>query len=445
MNIVRSFSDRIRWMFFPRTILDASSKCPLVKLHNWDYLLFVSEPDLVKQINKATGSIFLGGKGNEFLGSLLGQQSVFLLDGEKHKLARTLVSKAIGTDKVNKNKTKLKETIRCFVEDIEKKNRFDLTSTIRRLTFQISASFVFPQNNPQLESELFKRIEKTTGLLANLVSYNRKFWYPIGKISVGHVVKMYVERIDQLIYEQIDRVKNRTIENKNPSSLIEILVSEQSVYHYNDGFIRDNIVSVLTAGYDTTGSALSWICFWYSKLSDDEILELRNREQYNNSSNKLLSSFISECLRYCSPIEILPRKISLSNTEHRDKAHSIINSQYIKSHDTKTLMENDGIVAVCPYAVHHNEAIYKEPYKFDRMRFVDKQYKPHEYFPFGASARYCLGADLGYSILEEFVRLLLLKKKTIKIRKVMKYKPVRRNVSLWPGYSIPAQIVQMAL
>lgn len=57
-------------------------------------------------------------------------------------------------------------------------------------------------------------------------------------------------------------------------------------------------------------------------------------------------------------------------------------------------LEPNTMLVPCVYLVHHRKDIYPEPNKFKPERFLERQYSPYEYLPFGGGNRRCIGAAL---------------------------------------------------
>jgi len=406
----------IRWLFFPsRFIFPRSRKMErYLSIPGWETIEFVSSQEELKEINKATGKRYLGGAGNEFLSPLFGNSSVFTMDGDKHRLSR----KIVGTSLSKKNIDKLDYQITLLIEqELEKLERYTLTCVgkfTRKTSMKIISSIVLNMNDREDVSTLYTAFEATTGYLANVVSYCKPFWKNKGPLSVGAMVSRRVATIDSIIYKRI-RLEQE-LQKKGPyagTTTIECLVREQAKHGYDDRFIRDNLVSTIAAGYDTTGAAAMWMLHWFSlhaNDSDQSIFEkLRNNPKY-------IESFVHESLRICPPLEILPRR-------ENDDLDQVGNDRVAK---------RKPLVCPCPHRVHHDKDIFKNPEEFSPYRFSEKKFTQTEYFPFGAASRLCLGSNLAIKILMSLLTQLVARDDYFHIYK-KKFSPVRRNVSIWPS------------
>lgn len=428
----RRWLDYMLWTFMPGRILGRWQTEPLLDIPSWSSVYFVGDPQIVKEINKATGKIFLGGQGNEFLKPLLGPQSVFLVEGETHRLARTLISRAVSYDTIKNRQPEIRMLMNAFVADAMSRRRTELTRTMRWLAFQLVCRFAFGSTDLHMLRRLFECFERATGVTGNLVVYNRAFWTPRGRYSVGHLVEKIARDVDIEIHRLIANARVDKV--TGAPNLLSLLLGEQSQYGYDDGFVRDNLVSVLAAGYDTTGSALAWQCYWLAQQPCSVLQGLRAETELAAPAERpRLTAFINESLRLCSPIEILPRKIA---------ADGLAEASRILGDELAAEMHRHGsLVSPCPFAVHHNPAVYDDPEQFDASRFLGRSYKMHEFLPFGGGSRFCVGHTLGRTILETFLVALLSQGKTLRLTRPLRFRPIRRGVSLWPAYRLVARLV----
>jgi cytochrome P450 len=421
-------SEYLHWLFLPQSVLEKRGRSQFVIFPDWNPVLLVSDHATIRKIHKATSKVFLGGAGNEFLGPLLGPQSVFLLDGDRHRLARTLIAKSLTPQQIRSRRPALVSAVNALVATATASNSIELNRAFRWLAFQVVAEFALPRMPYRTTRELFRRLERTTGLSGNVVAYSRSLWKPRGRLSIGHYVKRLSGKVDELIYAQVDRAAGRPPESNN---LLDILVREQTEHGYDRAFIRDNIVSVLAAGYDTTGAALSWLAFWLAQATPERVRELAREGDRPENDRPLRRAFILESLRLAPPIEILPRRICPSG---HDEARSILGDA------AGPLIAGEGLVAPCPYMAHRDPQVYPEPDTFHAERFLTRSYGLHEFLPFGGGTRLCSGHLLGTAMLETLLEVILREGKTFRIDRPRRFRPVRKGVSLWPSYALRAQL-----
>lgn len=147
-----------------------------------------------------------------------------------------------------------------------------------------------------------------------------------------------------------------------------------------DGELRDQIVSLLFAGHETTASALAWTLYWLDRagLGADVAAELAGGDGADASRVPLLTAVIKEALRLRPPAPVAGKRALAEDGELRGRP-----------------LPAGTVVVPSIYLAHHRSAVFADPHRFDPERFLgaDPPGAPH-YFPFGGGTRYCLGSEL---------------------------------------------------
>ena len=433
------FSNYISWLFFPARFLfpeiaarqdSKSDQSPtVIDVPGWECLELKTDPNELAAFNRQVGDTYLGGSGNAFLVPLFGRQSAFTLDGQDHRLARKLISQAISKPCVDRVMAHMPHFLALELAAAPLHSRLQVGRVMRRVTLRAMCLTILGSTDEALFTNLLRRLESATGFFANIVSYNRAFWYPRGRWSVGAEVARRKRRIDDIILQVIAdrREQLQPHGGKAPyrHDLLGHLLSEQSAHGYSDQFIRDNLVSTLAAGYDTTAAAMTWMLYWLSK--DDRSRQLLHRHFRTGSQEyePFAEAFVSEAMRYCPPLEILPRR-PVASSGATDPSSS----------------NQATLVCPCPHQVHHSRQVYGDPEAFRPERFIDNKYSPTEYFPFGLGNRLCLGVILAPKMLKATLDWVIAQERFPQFDK-KKFLPIRRNVSLWPSIYNKATITKI--
>ena len=444
---MRELRDHLAWLFRPGRFLFSADTRRMLRVPGWETLAFVHRPEQVRAVTEAThdrpDAVLLGGAGNAFLEPLLGEQSVFLLDGSRHRTARSILGPTL-----NKKAVQRWTDVIDRVADAElaaarrKRRRFDLGRWCRHLTMRVMCAVVLDVAAPERAARIFKRFEATTGHLANFVAYKKDGWRPREAIParsvIGRLVRKAIEsrvrKVDAELYQLI-AARRRVIDSRpvcpgRPVTPLDALIRAQADHGYDDAFIRDNLTALLAAGYDTTGAALAWQFFWLSK---EPKMANELRTACVRQDERRLEAFRAEVLRICPPIEILPRRIAPGR--QREAQERVGASPRILSGD-----DNDAPL-VCPFVhrTHHDPDVYRSPETFDPERFLNRSrpYRPYEFFPYGLGSRMCIGRSLGDLVLDRVLRQALTTGPTLKVA-TAQLRPVRRNVSIWPGHVVLA-------
>ncbi|HST49782.1 cytochrome P450 [Jatrophihabitans sp.] len=153
--------------------------------------------------------------------------------------------------------------------------------------------------------------------------------------------------------------------------------------------MRDELVTLLLAGHETTASTLSWTFFLLDKhpavwqrLHDEAVEVLGDRPPEYEDLHRLTytSMVIEEVMRLYPPVWILPRLA---------QADDEIGGYFVPA---------GADVVVCPYTIHRHPRLWTDPERFDPERFNPARTSArssYAYIPFGAGPRFCVGNHLG--------------------------------------------------
>lgn len=208
-------------------------------------------------------------------------------------------------------------------------------------------------------------------------------------------VRESIEALDRIVYGIIDDRLAHPDDSRD--DLLNMLLHAR----YDDGSamsteqVRDEVMSLLVAGHETTANTLSWT--WYllaqhpevvARLDDEFDTLLGGRmptvEDFPNMT--YTDRVIQESMR------LYPSAWSISRRAlHEDE----IGGYYIPA---------NSIVAMSPYTMHRHPAYWNDPERFDPDRFVPElvaQRPRFAYFPFGGGARQCIGNH--FALMESMI------------------------------------------
>lgn len=202
------------------------------------------------------------------------------------------------------------------------------------------------------------------------------------------------EALAGLIQEMIDeRRRNPGDRHDILSNLMAAQLDDQPM---QDDEIRDNLITMLVAGHETTALSVAWATYWLlatPQVLDKLLVELAtvDVEADPDGVNKLpyLDAVVKEILRFHPPVPDVPRTI--------DKPLEI------KGYTIPSGMQ----VAVSGALVHMDPAIHDDPWTFRPERFLERRYSPFEYIPFGGGDRICIGQHFSVFELKVVMATLL--------------------------------------
>jgi cytochrome P450 len=191
-------------------------------------------------------------------------------------------------------------------------------------------------------------------------------------------------------------------------------VRDEAGQAMTDEELRDELLTILFAGHETTATTLSWA--FYQIHHQPEVLEklLKELESLDAHASPMsmaqlpyLNAICQETLRMYPVIPALFPRIAK-----------------VPVNVTEQTFDVGATFLISPYLLHYREDLYPNPQQFKPERFVDRQYSPSEYCPFGGSSRRCLGYALAQlemklvlaTILSKY-RLALAEDKPVKLQR----------------------------
>ena len=200
-------------------------------------------------------------------------------------------------------------------------------------------------------------------------------------------------RVDGVVMRLVRRYRERPQEAPPLLALLMDAHDPDTGAPFTDSRLRDEVITLLLAGHETTASALTWTFTFLSRHPDvarrvwsegDAALDGRTPGPGDVAALRYTTQVLQESLRLAPPIWAI---------ERRAVAADIIGDFGIPAGSS---------VIVSPYVLHRHPAFWSEPERFDPDRFAAAK-SLEAYLPFGAGPRYCIGAE--FAMLE--ARLVL--------------------------------------
>jgi cytochrome P450 len=233
--------------------------------------------------------------------------------------------------------------------------------------------------------------------------------------------------VDRIVYGIIEERRKSNIDTGDVLSLLLQARDEETGQGMSDQQLRDQVITLLLAGYDTTASAITWT--WYLLSQNPSIADKLHAEvdrvlagrlpEYEDLSDMPYNHMVfEEALRYYPPAWILGRK-ALEDDE-------------LGGYDIPA----GTIIAISPYAVHRHKDFWEDPEKFDPERFSPERSDGRHHFaylPFGAGPRQCIGnnfalmeAGLIIATIAQKYRLTLVPGQTVQPEPIFILRPPRQ-------------------
>jgi cytochrome P450 len=345
--------------------------------------VMISDPEEIKQVFTAPPDVLHPGEGAVILEPVVGTHSVILLDEASHMEQRKLLLPAFHGDRMQKLTGLMEELAQQEVARWPTRQPIELHPRFQALTLEIILRAVFGLSSGDRLDALRARLTQILEFGTSPVSVNVRLQRSFGGFGPYARLTKIRQRANELIYAEIEE-RRRSGERREDilSMLLEARHEDGSEMSREE--IRDELMTALVAGHETTASELAWA---FDRLARERrVLSRLHEEIDGNEDDSYLTAMIQETLR---------RRPVLPQAQPRlvKKPIEVGGWKY----------EPGVILSAATWLVHHDPEIYPEPYAFRPERFFDEPPGTYTWIPFGGGRRRCLGAS--FAMLEMKVAL----------------------------------------
>ena len=197
-----------------------------------------------------------------------------------------------------------------------------------------------------------------------------------------------MQALDRIAYGLIQQRRRQPVEGGDLLSLLMEMRDEDTNEGMTDQQLRDEVVTLLIAGHETTATALSWTFYL---LSQNPLAEQRLRLE--------LHQVLSGRLPSAADLPSLPYTRRVIDESMRLYPPAWVTERIAEGDDEICgyRIPAGSIIVVSPYVMHHHPAYWENPESFDPQRFLPERSagRPrYAYFPFGGGPRMCIGNSL---------------------------------------------------
>ncbi|MEU3565633.1 cytochrome P450 [Kitasatospora sp. NPDC091257] len=240
-------------------------------------------------------------------------------------------------------------------------------------------------------------------------------WVPLSKQLRFRQARQDLQRVvDRLVAERVSRDAGEIVGEDALSRLI-VATRQEPDHKVARQRMRDELVTLLLAGHETTASTLGWT--FYLADRHPEVMDRLHAEAVEVLGDRLpefedlhrlryTSMVVEEVMRLYPPVWILPRQA---------QADDEVGGYHVPAGSD---------VLICPYTLHRHSRFWDDPEQFDPERFDRDRAtdRPrYAYIPFGAGPRFCIGNHLG---LLEATFTIAMVARDLRLRKVPGYRVV---------------------
>jgi cytochrome P450 family 135 len=379
-------------------------------------MVMISDPAAIKALYTERSHGLPPGR-NVVLEPILGSRSLLLLEGADHLARRKLMLPPFHGERMRSYEPILDEIVDAEIDSWPLGEEFAIHPRMQSITLELILRVVFGvAEGPRLErlrGMLSRVLAETASPWAQLIGLaSRRF----GGRGPWAKFEGQLKEVDELLYAEIaERRAEGGLEQRDD------ILSALMLAHFEDGEaisdteLRDQLLTLLLAGHETTATALAW-SFDLLLRHPRELARLR--DSLAAGEDDYLRATITETLRLRPVVPLAGRRLATD----------------LVAGDLELPAGTDVTPAI--WLTHTRADVYPEPFAFRPERFLEEGPDTYSWIPYGGSVRRCLGA----SFAEFEMRIVL--REVLSRCELRKADPApekigRRNITLSPRGGTP--------
>jgi cytochrome P450 len=321
-------------------------------------MVLVSAPDDVRRVFTASPDVLRAGGSGSILEPFAGRSSILVLDGDEHLAQRRRMLPPFHGERMRAHRELVADLAREELASWPRDRPVLTHERMQALTLEVIMRLVFGSSDPALRDAIEKALALTRNaprLVAMVLGATRAF-------------REAVSVVDEQLFALISARRRSMSELRDDAPIIDELLTASS----SDVEVRDQLVTLLAAGHETTATSLAWA---FERLGrHPRVVERLGEPAYREA-------VVKEVLRVRPVLSIAPRKLA----EPFEVAGRVLPA---------------GVhVAPCIYLAHRRADTWGDPLAFRPERFEEPP-PSYAYIPFGGGTRRCLGAAFALMEME---------------------------------------------
>jgi cytochrome P450 len=352
-------------------------------------MVFFADADQVRTMMAASPEVLHPGEGGQTIAPIVGTRSFMLLDEDEHLLGRRAVLPALQKRAVEEEADRFVDITRSVTESWPRHVPVALHPRLRALTLEVLLRRIFADGEHRSNTALRLLMDRVLAMLT--VTGSVVLPLPILRRGPGWIAwKRFVRHrseVDALIHALIDE-RGGSDGTEHDALTMLLAARDMDGAPMTKAQLRDNVMSLILAGHETTASQLAWA--FQLLAHNPRAQRLLIEEIDRDAGDAYLTATIQEVLRH-RPVFLftIPRAvkqpIEIGGWTYHPPAHLL----------------------GCIYLLHHDPDVYPEPEEFRPERFLEGQPGPYTYLPWGGGRRRCPGSHLAMLEMKTVLRAVL--------------------------------------
>jgi cytochrome P450 len=377
--------------------------------------VMVFDPDLLRDVFRASPDQLRAGEANAPLGPALGQRSLLLLDGAEHLRQRKLMLPPFHGQRMRAYEGVMREATNREIDSWPLDEPFALLPSMRALTLDVIMRAVFGIEEGARGEELKSRLQTMIAPVATRFGlfFLAMFGERIGNGRVGERLMERRRRVDELIFDEIGRRREATDLDEREDVLSMLLQArDEDGRPMSDRELRDQLVTLLVAGHETTATGLAWT---FDLVLRTPRVRAELERAVSEGDDAYVDAVAKEALRIRPVVPGIGRVVRGEPFQ-------------LGEYTIPPGIEINPSIAV----IHRRADRYPQPAEFRPERFLgDDAPDTYTWVPFGGGTRRCLGAAFAQFEMRVAIRQVIART-TLEPHGSQPERVERRGVTLVP-------------
>lgn len=395
-----------------------------MRLSGLGSLVIIGNPQAIQEIF-SQDSQFDVGRANALAEPLVGRNSLMLIDGARHRRERKLLMPPFHGERLQTYAKQICLITEQVASQWQVNQPFVARTTMQKISLEIILQIVFGlsegERYEQLKPLLTQWLDMTDSPLRSSILFLQFLQQDWGPLTPWGQMKRRQRQVHDLLQAEIEERRKKGDNGRTDVLSLMMAVRDENGQAMSDEELRDELLTILFAGHETTSTTLAWAFYQIHQQLDirQKLLQELDSLEENSPPMKIvqlpyLTAVCEETLRMYPVIPVLFPRIAKSPVK-------------IAGH----LFDAETTLMPSIYLVHYREDLYPSARQFKPERFLERQYSFSEYFPFGGGSRRCLGYALA-QLEMKLVLATILSKYQLALAEDKPVKLQRRGFTLAP-------------
>jgi cytochrome P450 family 135 len=383
--------------------------------------VMLSHPRDIETVFKGDPAILHAGEGNRILAPVLGPRSVLVLDGADHLEQRRLMLPAFHGPRMAAYGRLIGDVARAEIAAWPRGEVQRLRPRMQALTLEVILQAVLGVTDPVRRDALRTALRRMLSMLTD------PGWGAVFVIAGPDRVdripwfRRVLAPVDRLLHEEI--AARRAAAGAAPGAdILSLLLDARhgDGRPMTDGELRDELITLLVAGHETTANALAWA--GERLVRHPQVLARLADEARAGDRTTYVTAVVQETLRLRPVISIVQRVLT---------APFAVGGYELAA---------GTVLAPSLFLVNRRADVYPDPERFDPQRFLDGAPGTYTWIPFGGGIRRCLGAAFAQFEMETVLHELAARTALRPVRAADE-RVVRRAITETPQHEAEVRVV----